>query len=374
MKVHRILLVIFLFNLIFLISPLASFNDTLGCEDECVTLNFFPIDLDLLYCQDNSTRLNELLNEIGNNSGVVPIYPWGGFFTSLHIEGNDKWNFNTYRQLEIYSSHDGELVSFTERESSTQMVVQDNEVITDTNLRIDIGDDCSLIYGHLTILKSVCDEIKSTGKYSFTGYEHIGYLVDTGADFFGLDFNYIKDTISICPYEALNPTLQTKITDLYDLQYQRMVLGGLYPQSNLCNDLNIYVDDTIWGPWIYKTGPFDEYVTDDSQSHLADFGFGTQTYCHRNFTNSETYWKDARNPNDNLTDDIIGIYEDYFYTEAIPGYNRTGRSHVKLIEGDHSQGIMELCIFAASDWAITNTSIYAKFEILIDSIKYPQLL
>jgi len=38
----------------------------------------------------------------------------------------------------------------------------------------------------------------------------------------------------------------------------------------------IYIDDTIWGPWEYKNGLFDEYITEES--YLVDFPFGFQTF------------------------------------------------------------------------------------------------
>jgi len=155
------------------------------CDEECVILNSSPIDFDLLFCQDNSTLLNEVLNGVGNHTWILPISPWGGFFTCSHIEGSDKWYLNSYRQLEIYSPHVAQFESITEEESSTFGIVQSNEVIFDVGFTIDIVDDCAITYGHLTLLKSIYDEIEATGEYSFTENEHIGYLHDTGAGWFG---------------------------------------------------------------------------------------------------------------------------------------------------------------------------------------------
>ncbi|MHA1211128.1 MAG: hypothetical protein ACTSSH_01590 [Candidatus Heimdallarchaeota archaeon] len=368
MKYLRIFLILFLTNLVILVSPLASFTTSQGCDSDCVILNSSPIDFDLLYSQDNSTLLNEILNEIGNKTGNLPISPWGGFFTGAHIEGSDKWYFNSYRQLEIFSPHEAKFEVLSEREDSIFESVEENEVITDIDITINIGEDYRIVFGHITLLKSIYDEIKSTGKYSFTENEHIGYQADTGADFFAIDLWYLKGYESICPFFAFNPSIQTQVSNLYDLQYQRMILCGLYPQSNICSEISIYIDDTIWGPWEYKTGVFDEYLTEDSTGDVYPFTY--QTYFNRNFTNAETYWKDHRIPYNNLTDDIIGIFGDLIASPDVPDYNKTGWSHVKLVEGNHSQGIMELCTFYISDWGASNTSIYAKFEIIVDPDGY----
>jgi hypothetical protein len=368
MKYLRIFLFLFLANLFFIISPLASFSSIQGCDTDYVILNSSPIDFDLLYCQDNSTLLNEVLNGIGNKSGMLPISPWGGFFTGSHIEGSDKWYFDSHRQLEIFCPHEAQLESVTASASSTIEIVQDNEVVTDVDFRIDIGDGFRIYIGHLTILKSIYDEIQSSGEYPFAENEHIGYQTEGGVDWYGLDFWYIRGDESICPFFALSPSLQTQVSSLYDLQYQRMKLCGLYPQSNICSEISIYIDDTIWGNWEYKTGPFDDYIIEGTYMHEYPFSF--HTYYKRDFANPETYWKDSRFPYNNLTEDILGIFGDNIGKQAIPGYNQTGWSHVKLAEGSYSQGIMELCIFSNSDWAVSNTSIYAKFEILIDSEGY----
>ena len=77
--------------------------------------------------------------------------------------------------------------------------------------------------------------------------------------------------------------------------------------------------------------------------------------------NPETYWKDSRFPYNNLTEDILGIFGDNIGKQAIPGYNQTGWSHVKLAEGSYSQGIMELCIFSNSE----ETSVIVCWRISI---------
>jgi hypothetical protein len=364
LKHQRLFHVLIIFNLIVLLNPLMAFSNIQSCENELVIMDFFPIDLDLLYCQDDPVMLNDILNDLGNASGILPISPYGGYFTGSHIEGSDKLYFDSLRQLEMFAPHNGESISLSESSSSTIDNVEGNDVVTDVQLGINLGMDCGITYGHLTLLKPIFDEIESTGSYSFSKGEHIGYQTDSGAGWYVMDFWYYNATGSICPIQAFNDTIKTKVNDLYDIQYQRMALSGLYPQGKLCTNMSIHIDDTFWGTWKYKTGPFDAYVhsTDDE----GYYSVGFMTLFNRDFTNSDTYWKDIRPPQDNLTDQIIGIFGDNYGATSPPGYNATGRSHIKQVVGGYVSGILELCTFHGSDWSPANSSVYALVEMIND--------
>ncbi len=367
-KFTKFLFIILILNSTLFLSSVFNYANIQSAESDLVILNHFPVDMNLLFYQDNATMLNEVLEGIENIAGILPLTPFGGFFLSNHIEGADKWYFDSYRQLEVFCPHEGTVESLDDGEGGVD-IVDSNEVVTDVVLNIDIGGNCEILYGHLTILKSIYDEITSSGGYSFSANEHIGYQTynsTTGISI--LDFYYITEIGGVCPYNAFNLSLQTDLSALYDLQYQSMKKSGLYPQSTICNNMDIDIASTIWGVWKYNTGPFDDYA--DGDLTLGLYAFDIHTFFNRQFANPETYWRDYRDQDTNLTSDIIGIFGDNSGASDIPGYNRTYISHVKLYDGTYELGILEICTWDASDWSPTNTTLYVKFEVSSDLAGY----
>ena len=324
--------------------------------DVSIELTTFPIDLDLLFYQDNLTILNYILNDVGNHSTIWPVTPWNGHFHSSHAEGADKWYLYSFRRLPARAIHNGVSKELTIQNGSI-INYDSQELVSDTGLTIDIGNDFSVLYGHIDLLKPIYDEIQSSGTYSFIENEIIGYT-HNWTSFFTIDFHLMYKYHNICPLEFLSTELRNDLLNYYNLIYERAKISGLYPESKICNNHTIEIENTVWGVWEYNSGFWDEEYYNPDVYPL----FGVWTIFNRNFSNSETFYRDEKNPSLNLTDDVIGAF-----TESIPdefnGYKKLDQCLIKFVEGDYEVGILEFINHWINDWGPKNTSVFAKFSL-----------
>ncbi|MFX1590666.1 MAG: hypothetical protein ACFFC1_21240 [Promethearchaeota archaeon] len=328
-------------------------------EDDSIELTTFPVDLDLLYYQDNLTMLNTYLNELGNGSSIWPVSPWNAHFYSNHIEGADKWYFNNLRCLPVKAPHNGDS-NYLGIMNGSVFTYNGHELVSDLGLEIDIGNDFTILFGHIDLLKPIYDEIQTSGTYSFIEGEHIGYLHNWTPFGYGLDFCFMYKYHSICPLKYLRSDVQNTLLEYYNLTYERMKISGKYPESKICNNHTCEIENTVWGVWEYDTGPWDI----EFQNPEISYAFGAWTFFNRNFTNSETFYRDPKDPLLNLTDDVIGVFADSFPVE-ISGYKKLDHCLIKLIseEGNYEVGIFELINNLPNDWGPQDTSVYARFSI-----------
>jgi len=342
----------------------SSCNDCIGAfssDIDIVQLESFPVDLDLLFWADQPAVQAAYLNTLGNGSWGWMLTPWGGHFISNHFEGADKWYFYAYRALNITVPIAGKVKSYRVNNGAKD-VINGNNVIVDVRLVIDIGQRCAIKFEHLTILESLHEKVKD-GRYTFTPAELLGYPTNWGGDLWTIDFHYLYKGENICPYPGLSSTLQDKLTSLYALQYERAKIAGVFPETKLCNTLDIAIKDTIWGVWEYRSGPFDEFVT--SMDRKFGCKVGGFTFLNRELCNPETFWRDMVTPSKNLSTSIIGVFRDAT-GEDVPGYNSLDICMVKQIEGTDQTGILELITTSYSDWGF-NTSVFVRFSLDLKS-------
>ncbi len=341
-------------------SEYMSVNCCCPSQEELVTIETFPLDLDRLFWADNLTKQNEIMNYIGNESGGWLLSPWGGYFVSGHIEGANKWYFEPRRLVAIYAPHDGTLEELR-NPNGTSGIMNGTEVVYNCMLSIKIGEKCNIAFGHIAIVKTIFDEIQATGTYTFSEGEFIGYPTYYGNYEGGTEMYYGCKYGNICPFPALSPELQSKLMGYYNLQYERMKLSGRYPQSRICTNTTIDIENSYWGVWSYYTGPYDSYY-----EGLEDFGrYETSflTLFSRQFANPETYWRDIIYPKRNLTSDILGIFGDNIKGEDIPGYTPITQGHIRQVEGNQRQGVLNLSLFGATPDYPEGTSLYARFKV-----------
>jgi len=50
-----------------------------------------------------------------------------------------------------------------------------SEVIFNCKLEINIGHECVVVFGHIALLKTIYEEIQTTGGYTFSEGEFLGY-------------------------------------------------------------------------------------------------------------------------------------------------------------------------------------------------------
>lgn len=365
-SIHSLSITLLFFSFLYISSN--QFNVTTSSEaflkNNCsnstysnlVTLNTFPVDLDLLFWSDNLTVRNQKLNNLGNGSWGWILTPWGGHFISGHHEGADKWYLYAERYLEVYAPHDGQFQHSISIGNGTIIQIKSNNVVVDLGVGIDIGPDCSLGFGHIFLLETIYNEIQTTETYHCTEGELIGYTPGPWA----LDFHYYygENYVSICPYPALSTNLQVKLGYYYTLQYERAKISGVHPESEICNPYEIPIENTAWGVWQYQSGPYDSYY-----EGLEDFGLYQPSFItlfSRDFANPETFHKDPKDNTKNLTEDTIGLFKDGQAATNIPEYPAIGECLVEVVQGDSTDGILKLITHWSSDWGPGNTSIYAK--------------
>ena len=330
---------------------------------EPVIMQTFPVDLDNLFWIDNLTKQQEILDGIAGGEGAWPITPWGGHFVSNHIEGVDKWYVHTIRQAEIRAPTDGtsndEITT-----NGTTINIQGNEAYPDKQLSISLGSDSAVSFGHIDILKTIADELNQENSYSFTEGELIGYSHNcTHGDTIiaGVDFHYYYKGGSICPYNACTSEDQVKIDSFYSLEYEAAKIAGVYPESHMINEFYVAIENTTWGAWQYKEGPFDAYY--DGLDDWGRYDAGYLTLLSRDFINPETYYRDLFDKEKNITDEYVGLMGDLLCAEDLPGFEALGQGVIELQSGDFKEGILEVRSFSVTSWGDLNTSVYLRFQV-----------
>lgn len=331
---------------------------------EPVIMQTFPVDLDALFWVDNLTKQQEILDGIAaSNGNPWPITPFGGHFVSNHIEGVDKWYIHTIRQAEIRAPTDGTSNGETFSTDIT-ITIQGNEVYPDNQLTISLDDNSSVSFGHIDILKSIADEIIQEDSYSYTEGELIGYTHNFTAgatSIAGVDFHYYYKGRGICPYNACTSEDQIKIESFHSLQYEAAKINGLYPESHLINEFYVHIEDTTWGTWQYKEGPFDAYY--DGLDDWGRYEASYLTLLSRDLINSETYYRDIFDTEKNVTTAFEGLMGDLLCAEDLPGFEALGQGVVELQSGNFQEGILNVRSSCSTSWGPINTSVFLRFEV-----------
>ena len=341
-------------------------DQTINSEEENfepVIMQTFPVDLDNLFWVDNLTKQQEILDGIASDGGPWPITPFGGHFVSNHIEGVDKWYIHTIRQAEIRAPVDG--TSNEEMFSTdTTINIQGNEVYPDNQLTISLDDNSSVSFGHIDILKSIADEIIQENSYFYTEGELIGYTHNFTAgatSIAGVDFHYYYKGRGICPYNACTSEDQIMIENFHSLQYEAAKINGLYPESHLINEFYIPIEDTTWGTWQYKEGPYDAYY--DGLDDWGRYEASYLTLLSQEFINPETYYRDIFDTEKNITAEFEGLMGDYLCAEDLPGFEALGQGVVELQSGNFQEGILDVRSSYFTYWGPINTSVYLRFQV-----------
>jgi hypothetical protein len=250
----------------------------------------------------------------------------------------------------------GELSKYQVNNGTTANI-NGTEVIVDVRLGLNLGGNCKVEFQHLTIPVSLHDEVKD-GSHSFIEGDLLGYPTEWSPGFWTIDFHYLYKDENICPYPALSPTLQEEVTSLFSLQYEKAKLGGVFPESQLCNEFDITVADTLWGVWEYTDGSLNDQLLKDAV-RLFGQAAGGITLLSRDLTNPDTFWRNMNHPTENMTSDFVGFFVDG-HSNPTSGYAQIGESMVKLAEGNNVEGILELITVSYGDWG-HDTSVFARF-------------
>jgi hypothetical protein len=325
-------------------------------------ISTFPVNMSLLFWEDDPTFRNSCLDNIeaGGGDGWM-MTPWGTYFMSGHAEGAPKWYLYARRNLEVFTPCSGSLDSMSIGDDSV-IKINGNSFIKDVGIVIDLGSDYRIELGHLVINKSIFEEIQSKDSYDFREGEVIGYTSNLSALDFYLSYNHR----SVCPYSYLNTDLKSKLDAYYDLQYERAKIAGIWPESEICRNMSIEIENTIWGPWMYKTGPFDDLI-ENSEGWLPYQG-QVVSFLNINFTNDETFYKNPLDHSENLSESVVGLVRDNPNADNVTEYKEMGKCMVELVQGDFKEGILLIrTMDHITEYGPENTTFYAK--ILVDPQK-----
>ncbi len=260
------------------------------------TLTYFPVSLDSLKSKIDRDKLKEY-----TMSGTVSlISPFMYHFGVSHVEGTGK--------LYIYSPDNTNLLiispadALINKNSMNELINKKTEFINNTevypdfdNLILMLDKQKHIRLGHVWILKSLVNKVlNSTNDYYFIkAGTPIGYNNKDWA----FDYYFYDELIDngpshlkhyACPIKYYNKTMQEEINQFYDeYVYNDMKLSGKWPESRLCGEVNININNSIWGEWYYKTG----YRVINSNSRWYQFKNGLLLFFNKKFVNNETFNK-----------------------------------------------------------------------------------
>jgi hypothetical protein len=341
-------------------NPLSEENNAeINQASDVPVINTFPVDIDLLFWNDSISKQNEYLDNIGNGTNEPwMMTPWGTYFMSGHAEGAPKWYLYARRHLEVFAPQSGTIEDISIGNDSV-ININENSFIKDVGVVIDIGNNYRIELGHLIINESIFNEYQSTNNYEFYEGQIIGY---TPPNPWALDFYLSHKYENICPYSYLNNDLQSKLDKYYNLQYERAEEAGVWPESKICRNMSIEIENTLWGSWMYKTGPFDDLI-ENAEGWLPYQG-QVLTFLNINYTNNETFHNNPLNPSEDLSDKVVGLARDNPNAENITDYKEMGKCLVELKQGKFSDGILLIrTLDHITEYGPENSTFYAKVKI-----------
>jgi len=359
-----VLFLIYISPILFLVnntaeSPLyEDINAEMIQTSDAPVINTFPVDIDLLFWNDSISKQTEYLNNIGNGTNKPwMMTPWGTYFMSGHAEGAPKWYLYARRHLEVFAPYSGSIEDISIGNDSV-INIKGNSFVKDVGVVINMGNDYRIELGHLIINESIFNEFQSTNSYEFHEGQTIGYTPDPWA----LDFYLSYKQESICPYPYLTNDIQSELNDYYDLQYDRAKEAGVWPESEICRNMNIEIENTVWGSWMYKTGPFDELM-EDAEGWLPYQGQAL-TFLNINFTNNNTFYKNPLDCSEDLSNKVVGLARDNPNAENITDYKEMGKCLVELVQGNFSDGIILIrTLDYITEYGPENSTFYAKMRV-----------
>ena len=385
----------------------------------CFGIEFtrFPVDLgELFYQRDmNNPYYNYIVNEICKNQGSVHalLTPFAFFESGEHVEGRGKWYISCWegdpqgdwwgsghpRYFEVRMPAPGTLykggVLFMGGEANILPLLSTNipesiimevngnqvEVYDDSQIFVDMGEGVILDFTHFYLLSTIVDQLLAQGKVELNEGDLVGY---TGVPY-ALDFR-IQDTnnnngISVNPNFMLNlftpplgyftPELQQEIRNYFygedtpelDSLYEAWKENGMVEFSRLDNSLNINIDGTVWGLWIYQSGfTGNAQLTEEEKQviFLPSINRGIIALVNLAKTNPETFYR-LRPGGEPFPDNFVGIYADYFENnEGANAYRQTfGDCYLLRMEGDDQTGI-----FLLRDKETGDTIKYLRYQLI----------
>ncbi|NPE07873.1 MAG: hypothetical protein GNW80_06300 [Asgard group archaeon] len=321
-------------------------------QEKYIQLPYLPVDIDEVFWADNLTKQNEYLNLIGNGTNAWFMHPWGACFFSEHTEGADKWYLYTHREMIVKMPIAGRLVQY-QVDNETKISYNGFDLITDVRIFIEIGKDCAILLEHVDILESLHNEFLINPNYRFIKDQFLGFTSKLAA----LNFYYIYKYWMVYPLPAFPLDYQAKITNYFDLQVERAVISGNWPESDMYIPLDKAEANSLWGIWRYDSGPYDSLY---ENTRWDDLRGSILTLYNRERTNSATFHKDPMNISKDLSDDVIGLLFDYDGIEPAD-YKQKGYTLIEQIEGDSTQGVLKLRCLWYGDY--NNETIYARFSM-----------
>jgi hypothetical protein len=161
------------------------------------------------------------------------------------------------------------------------------------------------------------------------------------------------------PFNYFTQKVKDEIWSYYKLGYDAMKKNGGYMEARLNSTGNMNEAGTLFGMWFAEEWPY--YLNQTTDDYMGKYWFDGSilNLINVNRTNNETFYKDIKTGKF-LSDEMIGMYGDADY-KNVDNYTLIGASYMYMIEGDLSQGIVNLTNYHTNARA---SPVYMKYELV----------
>lgn len=349
---------------------------------EKIEFTDFPIDLDSLFRVGNVTQQNEMKQFLNESTGQyyfwIVSYP--NYFHDCHYPATFKWYLYAEHNSPMHLSEDSYLTIEYYHEDSMEVNINGSVIVTNIRAQLQISPYISVHLDHVAINKSIIDSISSKAVFGrrvkaafIPGNTTFGFasiaprnavdfrIIDTSSKNLPGDTKYELWQYSKNPFFYFTDEIQSKLLQYYQPYYEIMKSNGHLLGTRLNNTYDINEENTIFGNWYYKEGPFELNETHHTYEWTS-FDAAILTIINYNKTNRETFYQtvDTEQP---FNSSMIGVFGDS-ECFAVDGYQKIGVTYMYLISNnsESNQGIIRLeKYYNNNDWG-SKKYIYLKYE------------
>jgi len=348
-----------------------------------IFLNRFPIDLDLLYWNDNLTVQQQRLNNIKTGSAEAIsnfIVPYPNFFHPSHNPAAMKWYLYALRNLPVSLPVDSYLIIHPYGNNNITSSVNGTPVLYDIHIALDLSYYIYVDLDHISVLKNISDAFFASAPidiFNLTTAQAVfipsnttfGYTENVSAMDFAIGDNYVPNFPADVNYSLQNintwkdplgyftSSEQSDILSHWNIEHQAMTISGLYPEGFLNQTVNINEINSLFGIWYYQNGPL---ILDNSSHQLGWYSFDGSTLCilDVNRTDNTTFWKD-QNTGMLFNSSMVGVFWDGL-CNPIVNYPHVGLCYMYYSEGTMNNGIIQLTPFGLNQ---RGQPLFVKYQV-----------
>jgi hypothetical protein len=364
---------------------------------EPVLFNEFPVPLYNVFYNHSLAEKESLLHsmEYGGAPGPTFINPYPYILNLDHYPLNGKWYIRSGGlHLEIKIDVDSYMEISPGWESKPIQNINGTDKRMDLRLALYLSHYISLSLDHVNLNESLVQNYESAlsmADIDVFGHNKKAVFIPANTTI-GVS-NLISFDFAI--YDTFNPIFPNYPPDLYDsfiyqvnpffyftakakdeiwsyyiMQYDAMKNNGGIVMSRLNNTLNHNEAGTLYGMWFAESWPY--YLNQTNDDYMGKYWYDGSilNMINVNKTNNESFYKDIETDLP-FAEDMIGMYGDADF-ENVDNYTVIGANYMYLLEGNLSQGIINLTKYHTNE---RSRPVYMKYELIPSamSIYYDKL-